>query len=564
MDKSGRNQVGPMAGGVVIFAAGNDNKDFGVPGMIDQVIAVASTGPTGKKASYSNYGKWVDISAPGGENSGYPTGNVYSTVSGNAFGQMSGTSMACPHVSGVAALVVSKFGGEGFTNEKLKEILLESADYDKLYDVNPDFKAQQVSALISTPDKLGVGALDAYKALTLYGGGDDDDDDNQEEQIPDPVDEITYDDTKATASSITVKWEATATNGEPTFGYNVFYSKESLAQLDPENPGNSVKSVFADGSSAKPGDMMSLTISNLESNTTYHVRIQSVNANKTGSALSPEITAATKVNLPPVISPSEKISATLKATQKQTFEYKLSDPENDNLTESFTAGSAAASISRSGNTVTVTIDALKADEGSYNATLTVTDAAGNTATAEIAYTILPNNKPVSTAAFDKLVMNKGESKTINLDQHFTDADGDKLTYVVSNSDKSITNCVIQGSTLTISAASYGTTTVGVFAKDARNASSSTSSMQILIRDTNEALDVYPTSVQTTLNIRTATDGTADILITGASGAVVYSQSAVATGPFNPHTINASEWGAGVYSVEVTVNGNKYKKTIVKL
>ena len=564
MDQSGRNQVGPMAGGVVIFAAGNDNKDFGVPGMIDQVIAVASTGPTGKKATYSNYGKWVDIAAPGGENGAYPAGDVYSTVSGNAFGQMSGTSMACPHVSGVAALVVSRYGGEGFTNTQLKEILLGSANYDKLYDVNPDYKARQVSALITTPDKLGVGALDAYKAVTFLGDVEDDDDDTPQETVPDPVDNIAADDTKATASSIAVKWEATATNGEPTYGYNVFYSKESLAQLDPENPGSSVKSAFADGSSAKPGQMMSMTISNLESNTTYHVRIQAVNANKTGSALSPEITAATKVNLPPVISPSEKITATLKATQKQAFEYKLSDPENDNLTESFTAGSAAASISRSGNTVTVTIDALKADEGTYNATLTVTDVAGNTATAEIAYTILPNNKPVSTTAFSKFVMNKGESTTINLDQHFTDTDGDKLTYVVSSSDNTVTNCTVQGNTLTIYATSYGTATVGVFAKDARNATSSTSSMQILVRNTKEALDVYPTTVQTTLNIRTATDGNADILVTGASGAAVYAKSSVATGPFNPHTINTTEWGAGVYSVEVTINGNKYKKTVVKL
>ena len=565
MDPSGRNQTGPMAGGITIFAAGNDNRDVGYPAMIDQVLAVAATSPSGKKASYSNYGKWVDIAAPGGEASAYPTGDVYSTITGNSFGQKHGTSMACPHVSGVAALVVSKYGGKGFTNAQLKDILLSSANYDKLYDQNPDYKAKQVSALISTPDKLGAGLVDAYKAVTMLGGGDDDnDDDQQDSNIPDPVETIEVDHTQTTSNSITVKWAATSTDGNPTYGYKLFYSKQSLAQFSPDQTDNNVKSVFVDGSSAAIGDMITQAITGLESSTTYYIRIQAVNASNTGSDLSDEVSAATKANLPPVISPAEKITATLKATQKQTFEYKLSDPENDNLTESFTAGSAAASISRSGNTVTVTIDALKADEGTYNATLTVTDVAGNTATAEIAYTILPNNKPVSTTAFGKFVMNKGESTTLNLDQHFTDPDGDKLTYVVSSSDNTVTNCTVQGNTLTIYATSYGTATVGVFAKDARNATSSTSSMQILVRNTKEALDVYPTTVQTTLNIRTATDGNADILITGASGATVYAKTSVATGPFNPHTINTTEWGAGVYSVEVTIGSNKYKKTVVKL
>jgi hypothetical protein len=112
--------------------------------------------------------------------------------------------------------------------------------------------------------------------------------------------------------------------------------------------------------------------------------------------------------------------------------------------------------------------------------------------------------------------------------------------------------------------SYGSSDITVLAKDGRNATSGTATMKVLARNTKEAADVYPTSVQSTLNIRTATDGNADILITGASGAAVYTKTSVATGPFNAHTINASEWGAGVYSVEVTVNGQKCKKTVVKL
>ncbi|MBO7249631.1 MAG: S8 family serine peptidase [Bacteroidales bacterium] len=150
------NQVGPMSGGVIIFAAGNESNTISHPSMYEGVIAVASTGPSGKKASYSNYGNWVDISAPGGENGAQPYGDVYSTIPDNQFGQMSGTSMACPHVSGVAALMVSKFGGPGYTNDMLWNKLLESADSAKLYsdELNSKFEG-----------RLGRGALDAFAAL---------------------------------------------------------------------------------------------------------------------------------------------------------------------------------------------------------------------------------------------------------------------------------------------------------------------------------------------------------------------------------------------------------------
>ena len=563
LDEKG-NQIGPMAGGIVIFAAGNENRDISVPAILDQVIAVSATGPTGKKATYSNYGKWVDIAAPGGENGAYPMGDVYSTVTGNQFGQMSGTSMACPHVSGVAALVVSRYGGEGFTNTKLKEILLGSADYNKLYDVNPDYKARQVSALISTPDKLGVGALDAYKAVTFLGDVEDDDDDNEPtDVVPDPVTKV---EATATPNSITVTWEATETAGKPTLKYNLYFSEKDMSGMD-LNPNDYIEGVSfhsVNGEGKKAGEKISYTLNNTKHSTTYYLAVQSESVTFKYSEVSPQISITTPANLPPAISPAEKITATLKATQKQSFEFNISDPENDNLSVWLEGESSVANLNSNGNTATVTIDALKGEPGTYTAILYVRDAVYNTASVEIAYTILPNNAPVSMKGFSNLVLDKGQSVTFNLEEYFSDADGDKLSYVFESSESSAITCAVQGNTLTVSALSYGSSDITVRAKDAKNAASGTATMKVLARNTKEAADVYPTSVQSTLNIRTATDGNADILITGASGAAVYTKTSVATGPFNPHTINASEWGAGVYSVEVTVNGQKCKKTVVKL
>ncbi|MBR4740439.1 MAG: S8 family serine peptidase [Bacteroidales bacterium] len=127
----------PMKGGLVIFAAGNDNVPWDIISSYEPIIAVGAFNEKGNKASYSNYGSWVDIAAPSGE--GYRDDGSDATWStlpqyvcdngkvvdsglyGGAY--WAGTSMACPHVSGVAALIVSYFGGPGFTADAAKEIL---------------------------------------------------------------------------------------------------------------------------------------------------------------------------------------------------------------------------------------------------------------------------------------------------------------------------------------------------------------------------------------------------------------------------------------------------------
>jgi thermitase len=88
-------------GVVLVAAAGNHGRnDPFYPAYYPKVIAVASTDHNDAKAGSSNYGKkWVDIGAPGV--------NILSTLPGNRYGRASGTSLAAPHVAGVAGLVWS-------------------------------------------------------------------------------------------------------------------------------------------------------------------------------------------------------------------------------------------------------------------------------------------------------------------------------------------------------------------------------------------------------------------------------------------------------------------------
>lgn len=138
-------QTGLVKGGTLVFAAGNSSSfSSDSPGNLDMCISVAAMGANYEMASYSNYSPDVDIMAPGGENMDVgvnidvesKTLGVLSTFPGNQYGYMAGTSMATPHVVGVAALIVAKFGRQGYTNEMLRERLLSSfrpAKVDKAY-----------------------------------------------------------------------------------------------------------------------------------------------------------------------------------------------------------------------------------------------------------------------------------------------------------------------------------------------------------------------------------------------------------------------------------------------
>ncbi len=140
-------------GCLVVAAAGNSNLegDF-YPASYVHVIAVAAVNDLDEKASYSNYGQFIDISAPGGDSRGGRPG-LFSTfpVERGSYGEFSGTSMASPVVAGVVALLTRKFP-EFTPLQFARQVVMTS---DPIGHLNPQYQGL-----------IGYGRVNAFRALT--------------------------------------------------------------------------------------------------------------------------------------------------------------------------------------------------------------------------------------------------------------------------------------------------------------------------------------------------------------------------------------------------------------
>ena len=133
---------GVIDGGIVVFASGNEFSGMSAyPGAYSKCLSVSAVAADYTPSTYTNFGVEVDFSAPGGDGDYYAVpgskydngGMIYSTIVHEgkpAYGYYEGTSMACPHVSGVVALGLS-YAAElrrHFTADEFVELLRETSD----------------------------------------------------------------------------------------------------------------------------------------------------------------------------------------------------------------------------------------------------------------------------------------------------------------------------------------------------------------------------------------------------------------------------------------------------
>ncbi|KUN04115.1 peptidase S8 [Streptomyces yokosukanensis] len=149
---------------------------YDIPTQLPGVVTVAATGAKGLKSSYSNYGLGVvDIAAPGGDSTAYQkpeppatSGQILGPLPGGKWGYMSGTSMATPHVVGVAALIKSTHPHAPAS--LVKALLYAEADATPCtdpYDIDGDGKVDAVCEGSRNHNGFyGFGTADALAAVT--------------------------------------------------------------------------------------------------------------------------------------------------------------------------------------------------------------------------------------------------------------------------------------------------------------------------------------------------------------------------------------------------------------
>lgn len=110
-------------GVLIVVAAGNTGSNKATfPAGYEHCIAVAATDSSDRRYAYSDYGDWIDVAAPG---------QAYTTLTGNRYGNMAGTSISAPYVSGLAALaftIARDSNGDGKINDEIRIAMENGCD----------------------------------------------------------------------------------------------------------------------------------------------------------------------------------------------------------------------------------------------------------------------------------------------------------------------------------------------------------------------------------------------------------------------------------------------------
>ena len=161
--------------------------------------------------------------------------------------------------------------------------------------------------------------------------------------------------------------------------------------------------------------------------------------------------------------PAQTVEVGQRATMNASQYF--SDPDGDSLTyaaSSSNGGVAGASVS--GPAVTITA----VSPGSATITVTATDAGDLAAQQSFVVTVptRSNRAPQAVGTIPDLTVSQGETTTLNVSSHFSDPDGDSLTYSAATSNSGVTSASVSGADLTLAAAAAGTATITVTGTDA--------------------------------------------------------------------------------------------------
>jgi len=281
------NPSGPMQGGIVIFAAGNDGTDNEwYPGIYEPVLAVGGTDHNDDEYVFSNRGDWVDVAAP--------AVNVLSTLPNNQYGTLTGTSMACPHVSGLAGLIVSQ---GNISPEQLRA------------------RIEQTTDPLPGLEFLGTGRINAFAALQQDDG-----------VPPEAITDLAV--SGKDLESVTLTWTAPADagNGSAT-EYDIRLSTDPIddSNFDRASP------ILGAPNASVAGTTETFTVNGLNAATTYYFAIKSADFFGNVSDISNVVSETT--DEPPVASVSPaSLTSSLTTGESEVQKLTIDNSGNGPLT----------------------------------------------------------------------------------------------------------------------------------------------------------------------------------------------------------------------------------------
>ena len=539
-DENGQQRANsPMKGGVVVFAAGNENKEFAAyPACYPPAVSVSAMAWNFAKASFSNYARWITIMAPGGDQDTFGTeGGILSTVpkskvpSGYAYFQ--GTSMACPHVSGIAALIASYFGRQGFTNEELKSRLITAYRPFNIDELNPAYKG-----------KLGKGYIDAEAAF-----------ESDTKIAPEKVGTLTL---TPDFVDITAEWSIAKDEDKTAAFYRLYISPNDLTAENIKDM--SFKEINGMGHSL--GEKLRFTFDNLKDNKAYSIAVVAVD--RWGNLSEPAIQkCTTKLNHAPEVTNFPEKVIELNNNERKTFSFNVADPDGHNW--DIRAIGETKGVSYSINQATVTVSLIPVlQAGSYTCTFVLTDDLGAKSEKSFTFKVIPYMPPKLEQPFANYIVGLDEgSLNISLKGHYTSS-GSQLSYKANVANGGIASAQVSNDQLQIKPLARGVTRVSVLASDGRQTSSDGSfQVRVVERKSAPVYAVYPIPAKTDINALLNPEVTqAEFVISSTVGEQLMSAT-VTPDKNSVATLDLSKLRPGTYKLTVHTSKGNHTQMFIK-